>query len=91
MSDYANKFILFENKDPKSDKSPTHTGKLNVGGVDYEIAGWSRKAQDGSVYVSGSVKPKGSYKPSPKPVAAQKLAWTPPKPPASQRDEDVPF
>jgi hypothetical protein len=50
-------------KEKKSDKSPSYSGNLNVGGVEYEIAVW-RGQGDGSGKgkpdITFLVKPKGA-------------------------------
>ena len=58
--DNTNRGALFSNADKKTnEKHPDYKGKLNVGGVDFEIAGWMKTAKDtGIKYMSLSVQPK---------------------------------
>ncbi|MGD0075364.1 MAG: hypothetical protein ABSD31_13650 [Candidatus Binataceae bacterium] len=55
--DYQNKGILFHNdrKQPGS-KQPDYRGKLNVDGIEHELAGWVREGSNGS-FPSLTVKP----------------------------------
>lgn len=38
--DNTNRGAVFPNKNKQSEKSPTHTGSINVDGVDYWLSGW---------------------------------------------------
>lgn len=91
MSDYTNKGILFTEREKRSDKSPDYTGKLNVGGTEYELAGWNRQGRDGGTFLSLSIKPAGDWKKKKDEQATLGTgpAWTPPKP--KDIDDDVPF
>ena len=43
--DNTNTGVLFRNEtSTPENKQPTHTGKLNVGGKDFQLAGWMRES-----------------------------------------------
>jgi hypothetical protein len=44
--DNTNKGVLFNEKEIKSDKHPTMTGKLDVEGKEYRIAAWEKSSKD---------------------------------------------
>ncbi len=51
---------------PKSEKHPTHTGSININGVEYWLSAWVKTAgptarEPGSQFFSLSVKPKDGY------------------------------
>ena len=46
---------LFKNDRKKSTKHPDYTGKVNVGGQDFRLAGWIKQAQSGKSFMSLSV------------------------------------
>ena len=48
---------LFRN-DRKQGAGPDYKGSLNVGGVDYWIAGWMKESKEGKKYMSLAVTPK---------------------------------
>jgi uncharacterized protein (DUF736 family) len=51
--DNTNKGVLFRNQEKgEGDKKPDYTGKLNVGGKDYRLAGWLRESKSGSKFLS---------------------------------------
>jgi uncharacterized protein (DUF736 family) len=58
--DDTNRGALFKNEKKKSDKSPDFTGKLNVDGKDYRLAGWFKVSKGGLRYTSLSVTPEES-------------------------------
>lgn len=39
---------LFRNRDPKSDKSPSHTGSAKIHGQAVKIAAWINTSKDGT-------------------------------------------
>ena len=46
-----NSGALFGAKERKSEKSPTHTGKATIGGVEYYISGWKNQSKAGNPYL----------------------------------------
>jgi uncharacterized protein (DUF736 family) len=55
MYDDTNKGVLFQNSDKKTDKHPDYTGKLNVNGVEFRLAGWKRLSKNGKPFLSLAV------------------------------------
>lgn len=49
MSDYdnTNRGVLFREQEKKSDKSPDYTGKVDVDGKEYRLAGWIKDGKRG--------------------------------------------
>ncbi len=47
-------FVLFRQKDKKTDKHPDFTGKLTIGGVTYSLAGWTKDGKTGK-FLAGKV------------------------------------
>jgi len=45
--DNTNSGILFREKDKKGDKHPDYTGKLDVDGTEYRLAGWIKEGKNG--------------------------------------------
>ena len=66
MSNYdnTNSGVLFTHA-KKADNQPDYKGKINVGGKDYDLAGWVKQGKKGP-FLAGTVKPKdeGNGKPS---------------------------
>ena len=61
MTDYdnTNRGVLFKNnRKEEGDKKPEYTGSLNVGGVEYFLDAWLKTSQNGSKFMSVSVKRK---------------------------------
>lgn len=56
--DNTNTGALFKAKEQKTDKHPGYTGTLNVGGVEYWLAGWVKEDRNRNKYFSLSVKAK---------------------------------
>lgn len=51
--DNTNTGVLFKNDKKTSDKAPEYKGKINIGGVEYNLAGWVRKSQNtGDTFLS---------------------------------------
>lgn len=46
---------LFRNKDAKSDKSPSHSGTLNVEGTIFRLSAWVKETKSGEKYFSLAV------------------------------------
>lgn len=62
--DNTNKGVLFRDKDkPEGSKKPDYTGKLNVAGKDFRIAGWIKESKSGMKFLSISIS-------EPKPAAS---------------------
>lgn len=83
-------FTVFANKHKKSDNHPDMRGIVKLGGVEYEIAMWSKRTRAGEPYYSGKIdeKPKVSReqvnKPASKPPAD-------PRDPRGDFDDSIPF
>ena len=45
--DNTNSGVLFKNDRRTTERQPTHTGSLNVEGVDYWISAWVKDSKDG--------------------------------------------
>ena len=43
---------LFKNDQKSNDNQPDYTGKVNVEGADYKIAGWIKESKAGNTYLS---------------------------------------
>jgi uncharacterized protein (DUF736 family) len=52
MYDETNRGVLFRDEDKKTDKHPDYTGKLNVDGVDFRLAGWIKTGKSGKKFLS---------------------------------------
>ena len=50
--DNTNTGVLFRNDQAGNDKRPNYKGKVNVNGVDYELAGWTRTGASGVPFLS---------------------------------------
>jgi uncharacterized protein (DUF736 family) len=64
--DNTNKGVLFRdaNKEEGS-KKPDYTGKIDVNGKEYRLAGWLREAKTGGKFLSLSIsEPRANAKPS---------------------------
>jgi uncharacterized protein (DUF736 family) len=70
--DNTNTGVLFRNDQAGNDKRPNYKGKLNVAGVDYELAGWTRTGASGVPFLSLKVQT-----PRPKPQATQQASASP--------------
>ena len=55
--DNTNRGVLFAEAQKESDNHPDYTGKLNVGGKDFYLAGWKKKSKAGKPFLSLSIKP----------------------------------
>lgn len=95
MTDYdrTNTGVLFRNDKATTDKHPTHTGSINIDGVEYWLSAWVKEGAKGKFF-SMAVKPK-EERPAPKDKAGQ---WKAGAPKAPQRqaapdfdDDTVPF
>jgi len=90
MTEYSNtnRGTLGKNKNPKSEKSPPYSGKLNVEGVDYWVSGWVQKnGQTGEPFFSLSLQRCNSDAATAgKPVQSSEPLST-----APDFDDDIPF
>jgi hypothetical protein len=66
-----NSGTLFRNDKGDNPKRPDYKGDMNVGGVLYEIVGWTKDGSKGK-FLSLSIKPKEDRKPAPKKPAPAK-------------------
>lgn len=83
--DNTNRGTLGKNNNPKSDKSPEYTGKLNIEGKEYWLSGWVKtSSKDGSKFFSLTVNPKDEQ--PQKTVAPKQQA-----PGFNDLDDDLPF
>jgi uncharacterized protein (DUF736 family) len=60
MSNYdnTNTFIISKNQRKEKDTHPDYTGNVNVDGAEFWLNGWIRTKQDGTKFISGSIKAK---------------------------------
>ena len=56
--DNTNRGVLFREQDKKSDKHPDMTGEINVDGVEFRLAGWTKESKNGRRFLSLAVTPK---------------------------------
>jgi hypothetical protein len=62
--DNTNRGSLFKNDKRENDSQATHTGSINVDGVEYWLNAWVKTSKAGRKFFSLSVKPKqGAAKP----------------------------
>lgn len=54
--DNSNRGALFKAREKKGENSPDYTGKLNVGGKDYDLSAWIKTSKAGEKYMSLSVR-----------------------------------
>ena len=52
MIQYKNTGILFRNDQTGTENRPNYKGKINVNGVDYELAGWTKTGASGMRFLS---------------------------------------
>ena len=50
--DNTDKGALFQAKERPSEKHPSMTGKINIGGRDYSLSAWSNTSKKGDKYLS---------------------------------------
>lgn len=63
--DNTNRGVLFREQEKKSDKSPDYTGKLDVDGKEYRLAGWIKDGQRGKFLSLAISEPQGRKEPEP--------------------------
>ncbi|MEX0385833.1 hypothetical protein [Spiribacter onubensis] len=56
--DNTNKGVLFREQNKKSEKHPDMTGEINVDGVEFRLAGWTKQSKAGRNFLSLSITPK---------------------------------
>ena len=56
--DDTNKGVLFREQEKKTEKHPDMTGEINVDGIEYRLAGWTRESKNGKKFLSLAVTPK---------------------------------
>lgn len=44
--------VLFQSKEVKSDKHPTHSGTLQINGKEVKLTGWRKMSAKGTPYIS---------------------------------------
>lgn len=77
--DDTNKGVLFRNDQKTKDTQPDMTGKVNVEGVEFRIAGWTREAKSsGKKFLSLAIEP-AEQQSAPAPAADPEL------------NDDIPF
>ena len=57
MTDYdnTNRGVLFKENEKKSDNHPDYTGKVDVGGTEFRLAGWIKESRTGNKFLSLAV------------------------------------
>jgi uncharacterized protein (DUF736 family) len=58
MESKPNIGTLFKNSNKQTPKQPDYRGNANVGGIDYELAGWINESQTAGKYLRFTFKPK---------------------------------
>jgi uncharacterized protein (DUF736 family) len=67
-----------DKKEP-GDKRPDYKGQINIDGVPHWLAGWIRKGDDGTTFLSLKAEPKEEQQQKPAPKKSR------------QDDEEIPF
>ena len=73
MSNYdnTNSGVLFQNDKKTEDKHPNYKGKINIGGKEYDLAGWVKQGKSGQFL---SLKVSEPFTPSQEPIStSQKI------------------
>jgi len=91
--DNTNRGVLFRETGKKSDKAPDYKGRLNVGGHEYELAGWIRTSKAGNKFLSVSVSEpwQGGKSDSQRNQDAQRPAGGGGQSAPADFDDDIPF
>jgi uncharacterized protein (DUF736 family) len=63
--DDTNKGVLFRETEKKTEKHPDMTGEINVDGVEFRLAGWTRESKNGKKFLSLAVTPKQQQEQAP--------------------------
>lgn len=83
--DNTNSGVLFRERDKQGNEArPDYTGKLDVGGHEYRLAGWIKSGQNGDFLSLKLTEPR-TQGGSPPPVKDF------PSAPADDFDDDIPF
>lgn len=89
--DNTNRGVLFRNDKASTDKHPTHTGSINIEGVDYWLSAWVKEGQKGKFF-SLSVQPKEKQAPKQDKAGQWKAgAQKPQRQAEPEFEDDVPF
>ena len=104
MSDHgrAGRFYLRKAKTRKTERSPTHTGSINIQGTWYWLSAWVETGEDGSKYFSGrvgDVKGEQGQRPAQQPEISREITGLTSAPaqtqtasrPVPDYDDDIPF
>jgi hypothetical protein len=74
--------VVFKNKNPKSEKSPTHTGEAKINGVVYRLSFWVNESKSsgekyfgGFIEVKGEPRPQGTPPAQGQPQGGQRTPW----------------
>lgn len=59
--------VLFRNDNRKTEKHPSHTGELLLGGVTYQVAMWPKADRNGKTFLAGKASVKGENR-NPRPA-----------------------
>lgn len=85
--DNRNRGVLFPNDKGGNDQRPDYKGTLDVGGTEYELAGWIKSSKAGKKYMSLSIKPKQERQAQKVPIATEPQPGTG----SGRIDDDIPF
>ncbi len=88
--DRTNTGVLFRNNKATTDKHPTHTGSINIDGVEYWLSAWVKEGAKGKFF-SFAVKPKEERQAPKQDKAGQWKAGAQKQKPETFDDDDVPF
>lgn len=83
--DDTNRFVLFINDNSANPKAPSHKGKININGVEYNLAGWKKFSANGVEFISGSIEKPDAFAPH---SVTVKHEAPKPKP---MNDDEIPF
>lgn len=87
-------FILFKNDNRKTEKHPSHTGELLLGGVTYRVSAWPKVDRNGKTFLAGNAQVKTMNR-NPKAERDDFDADPPPDQDLPKRDDDfdqdIPF
>lgn len=56
--------VLFRNKNRMNDKQPTHTGRINVDGIEYRLSAWVKESSIGQKFFSLALTPSEATQPT---------------------------
>jgi len=55
--DDTNRGVLFRNDRKEKETQPDMTGKVNVEGVEFRLAGWTKESKNGKKFLSLAIEP----------------------------------